>query len=205
MTKLRVIVAVLVLVAVSACTEGGPAPAPSASGPNAAPSATKGPAQAYLSKPLDLCQRTDLAPLMDLSLKVESTNPEPPPSGPGSACLWKLKSPSGRMSSLRVEAVTLSAVDAAQAAYKGQQDVSVMRSDGDIGGLGDQAEGRTLDSEPGFKQSEYMVLVREENMTLKVWISLGGDAFTPKDTLKDKMVKVMRTTLATVSEEWKTS
>ncbi|WP_117208605.1 hypothetical protein [Allorhizocola rhizosphaerae] len=205
MTKLRVIIALFVLITASACTEETPASTPPSTGPGAGPTATGGPAQAYRSKPLDLCQRTDLAPLTELSLKVESTNPEPPPSGPGSACLWKMKSASGHMASLRVEAVTQGSVDAAQAAFKGQQDVSAMRGDGDIPGLGDQAEGRTQDSEPGFKQSEYMIHMRAGNMTLKVWISVGGNAFTPKDSLKDKMIKLMRTTLATVSEEWKTS
>jgi hypothetical protein len=114
-----------------------------------------------------------------------------------------MKSADGNMSTLRVQAVVHSSVDEATRAFQAQQNVSNLKPDGPISGLGDQAEGRTLDSDQGFKQSEYMVHLRTANMTVKVWISLGAKAFTPKQTLAPKMDALARSTLATVSSAFK--
>jgi len=114
-----------------------------------------------------------------------------------------MKSADGNLSTLRVEAIVLSSVEEATRAFQSQQNVSVTKPDGPVSGLGDQAEGRTLDSDQGFKQSEYMVHLRSGNMTVKAWISVGGKAFTPKQTLATKMDALARATLTTVSSAWK--
>jgi hypothetical protein len=195
----RFAMVVVVALTVAGCTGGDP---PAASSPGAS-TATAAAGPVYKASSLDLCNRTDIAPLADLKLKVEGTDNSPPVGGPGSACLWRMKSADGNLSTLRVEAIVLSSAEEATRAFQAQQNVSVMKSDGPISGLGDQAEGRTLDSEQGFKQSEYMVHLRSGNMTVKAWISVGAKAFTPKQTLAAKMDALARATLATVSSAWK--
>lgn len=186
---------------VAACTGGSPSPttAPTTSAPGSPTPA----APTYKASSLDLCNNTDLAPLADLSLKVEGTDNSPPTGGEGSACLFKMKTADGFLAGVRVEAMVVGSADEAQRAFQAQQNVSVMQTDGPISGLGDEAEGRTLDSEPGFKQSEYMVHMRAGNMTVKAWISVGGKEFTPKQTLAAKMDTMARAAFATTSAAWK--
>jgi hypothetical protein len=157
----------------------------------------------YKASPLDLCQLTDIKALAaDLKLTVNGNDNSPSPEGPGAACLWRMKSADGNMSTLRIQAVVHSSEDEATRAFQAQQS-NILKSDGPISGLGDQAEGRTLDSDVGFKQSEYMVHLRTGNLTAKAWISLGAKEYTPKQTLATKMNELARTTLATVSGAWK--
>jgi hypothetical protein len=191
----------VVALTVSGCS-GGDTPPPSS--PQASASSAAASATVYKASSLDLCNNTDIKALTaDLKLTVDSTDNSPSPEGPGAACMWRMKSADGNLSTLRVQAVVHSSVDEATRAFQAQQNVSNMKSDGPISGLGDQAEGRTLDSDQGFKQSEYMVHLRTGNMTVKVWISLGAKAFTSKQTLATKMDGLARTTLATVSSAFK--
>jgi hypothetical protein len=193
----------VVALTLAGCTDSDtppppPSPQPGVSSPAAA-SAT-----VYKEAPLDLCTKTDVKTLVsDLKLTVDSTDNSPSAEGPGSACLWRMKSADGNMSTLRVQAVVHRSSDEAVRAFQAQQNVSNMKADGPISGLGDQAEGRTLDSDQGFKQSEYMVHLRTGNMTVKAWISLGAKDFTPKATLAAKMNELAKATLAAVSTAWK--
>lgn len=202
MVPFRFVAVLVAALTVAACSEGTPSPTtdPATTAPAASATAS-GPV--YKASSFDLCNNTDLAPLADLSLKVEGNDNSPPIGGEGSACMFTMKSADGNLSSLRVEAMVLASVDEAQRAFQSQQNVSKMKSDGAVSGLGDQAEGRTLDSEPGFKQSEYMVHMRSGNMTLKAWISVGGKAFTPKEKLATKADAILRATFAKVSGVWK--
>lgn len=186
---------------VSGCS-GGETPPPTSS-PQPAVSSAAPASAVYKVSPLDLCQATDIKALAaELKLTVNGTDNSPSPEGPGAACLWRMKSADGNMSTLRVQAVVHSSAEEATRAFQAQQS-NILKSDGPISGLGDQAEGRTLDSDLGFKQSEYMVHLRTGNLTAKAWISLGAKAFTPKQTLATKMNELARTTLATVSSAWK--
>lgn len=192
----------LVALTLAACSEGDTPPpsSPQASTSSAAVVSTT----VYKESPLDLCGGTDVKALSaDLKLTVDSTDNSPSPEGPGAACMWRMKSANGNLSSLRVQAVVHKSADEAVRAFRAQQSVSNMKTDGPISGLGDQAEGRTLDSDQGFKQSEYMVHLRTGNMTMKVWISVSAKEFTAKETLASKMTGLARTTLTTVSSAWK--
>lgn len=194
-------VAALTLAGCSSSDTPPPSP-PQTAASSPAPPAASG--TTYKQSPLDLCNNTDIkALILDLRLVVDSTDNSPSAEGPGSACMWRMKSADGNMSTLRVQAVVHSSGDEATRAFQSQQNVSNMKADGPISGLGDQAEGRTLDSDQGFKQSEYMVHLRTGNMTVKAWISLGAKEFTPKQTLATKMTDLAKSTLTTVSSAWK--
>jgi hypothetical protein len=196
-------VVIAVALTLAGCT-GSETPPPSSSPQPAASSPAAASATVYKESPLDLCAQTDVKALTaDLKLTVDSTDNSPSPEGPGAACMWRMKSADGNMSTLRVQAVVHRSADEATRAFQAQQNVSNLKADGPISGLGDQAEGRTLDSDQGFKQSEYMVHLRTGNMTVKAWISLGAKEFTPKATLAAKMDALARTTLTTVSSAWK--
>jgi hypothetical protein len=193
---------VLAALTVAGCTQEPPSPTPTPAA-STAPEASASPAgPTYKASTLDLCAKTDLAPLADLSLKLEGKDDSPPNGGPGAACFFKFKTAGGHLASLRVEAMAVSSAEEAEKAFKSQQNVSVMKSDGPVSGLGDQAEGRTLDSEPGFKQSEYMIHGRVGNLTFKAWLSVGGNAFTPKTTLAPKVNTIAKALLTTASSAW---
>ena len=200
----RFAVVVLAALTVSGCS-GGDTPPPSTPQAGASsPAVASG--TVYKASSLDLCNRTDIKALTaDLKLTVDGTDNSPSPEGPGAACLWRMKSADGNMSTLRVQAVVHSSADEATRAFHAQQNVTNLKPDGPISGLGDQAEGRTLDSESerGFKQSEYMVHLRTGNLTVKTWITLGAKEFTPKQTLATKMDALARATLTTVSSAFK--
>ncbi|HEX6684949.1 MAG TPA: hypothetical protein VF062_19325, partial [Candidatus Limnocylindrales bacterium] len=134
---------VVAALTVSACTGGDPQASPSNPPPSTPPPTTlAAAAPAFKASALDLCHRTDIAPLADLSLKVDGTD-NSPPAGDGSVCLWRMRSADGNLSTLRVEAIVLPSAGDAARAFQAQQNVSVMKADTQIGGLGDQAEGRT--------------------------------------------------------------
>ena len=199
----RLVVAVLVALTVSGCTGGDKSP-PDSPQRGATSPAASGPT--YKATSFDLCNNTDIkAFVLDLRLTVDSTDNSPSAEGPGAACMWRIKSADGNPSMLRVQAVVHRSVEDASRSFKGQQFVTNMKSDGPISGLGDQAEGRTVDSESdqGFKQSEYMVHLRTGNMTVKTWIILGAKEFTPKQTLATRMDALTRATLTTVSSAFK--
>ncbi|HZM75808.1 MAG TPA: hypothetical protein VFC19_08785 [Candidatus Limnocylindrales bacterium] len=199
LSRLGVVLAVALILA--GCTKSD---TPPPSSPRAKASSPAASSTVYQESSLDLCGGTDIKALTsDLKLTVDSTDNSPSAEGPGAACMWRMKSADGNLSSLRVQAVVHRSADGAIRAFQAQQNVSNMKSDGPISGLGDQAEGRTLDSDQGFKQSEYMVHLRTGNMTVKVWISLGAKDFTPKATLATKMDALARATLATVTGAWK--
>jgi hypothetical protein len=192
------------MLTVTGCTGGAPNPTmPPATTAAPAPVSPTPTGRTYQASALDLCNKTDLAPLADLSLKVEKRDDSPPNGGPGAACFFQLKTADGHLASLRVEAMVLGSQEEAVKAFNSQQNVTVLKPDATISGLGDQAEGRTLDSEPsGFKQSEYMVHLRSGNMTVKAWISVGGNAYTPKQTLATKAETIARATFTTASTAW---
>ncbi|WP_230394394.1 hypothetical protein [Plantactinospora alkalitolerans] len=180
-----------------------PGRTPSASATGSAPSASTGAApdgsgSTYDAVGLDLCAGTDLAPLADLSLRVEKKNAQAPRSAPGSACQFNLRTRSGHEATLLVEASTLTSAEEAGRLYKATRDVTAMRPDGAVGGIGDEAEGFSEESDPGFKYSEYMIHARSGNLVLKVWLAVGGTAFTPKDVLAEKTTAITGATLAQV-------
>lgn len=202
MTRLSSVGILVLVLSLGACTSEKPAPqvtaTPIASATSNAPAAVK---YRYQPSTVDLC-KTDLTPLAELKLAPKKTDSTLPLAGPGEACLFEMTTPSGHIASLRVEAVALTSSEDAQRLYKTQHDTTRMKPDGGISGLGDEAEGFTLETEPGFKYSEYRVHARQDNLVLEVWVAVGGNAFTPKQILAAIAQAVTRTTLATVSAAW---
>jgi hypothetical protein len=187
----------------TACTGGSgqpqAAPSPvdsSVAAPTSAAPATSGPT--YDAVGLDLCARTDLKPLADLSLVLETKRAKQPASAPGAACLFQLRTPGGYTASLLVEASTLRSADEARRLYRATQQVSGMSPDGNVDGVGDEAEGFAKQSQPGYKNAEYLIHARSGNLVLKVWLAVGGATFTAKDVLAAKVRAVLRATLPTV-------
>ncbi|MEQ4301169.1 hypothetical protein ABNF97_07220 [Plantactinospora sp. B6F1] len=192
------------LLTATACTTGPaePTAAPSPpAGTESVPntSATPdGPGRTYDAVGLDLCARTSLAPLADLSLTVQQKIPKQPTSAPGAACLFEFRARGGHEASLLVEASTLGSPDEAGRLYRATQRVSGMSRDGVVAGIGEEAEGFTEQSESGAKRSEYMIHSRAGNLVLKVWLAVGGTEFTPKDVLAAKVKQLLTATLAEV-------
>ena len=186
-----------------ACGDGSPTPPPTAgtaSSPSAmTPSATSTAAGAmYDAAGLDLCGRTDLSPLDSLSLKVVGTDPTPPRSGPGAACLFELRPPGGQPASLRVEATTLASPEEASRLYRATQAVTGMTADGALAGVGEEAEGFTKQSDPGYKYAEYLIHARRGNLVVKVWLAVGAEAFAPKEKLAAATLAITNGTLGLV-------
>ena len=79
-----------------------------------------------------------------------------------------------------------------------------MVSDAAVSGVGDQAEGFAIQTEPkpGFKYGEYRIQARKANLVLDVWLAVGGSTFVPKETLAAKVLTILKNTLATVDEAW---
>lgn len=163
------------------------------------PSATAAEAgRRYDAQGLDVCTRTDLAPLAGLSLSVESRRAKDPSSAPGAACLFELRTQAGFEARLLVEASTLTSTDDAQRLYRTTQQVSGMDPAGAVDGIGDEAEGFTKRSEPGYKNAEYMIHARSRNLVLKVWLAVGGKTFTPEDVLAAKAHAILQSAMSIV-------
>jgi hypothetical protein len=191
-TLVRLVVwAFAIVLSVGACSSADVPPQPTTTVPvTNSDTAEPTPTPTYRATGLDLCRTTDLGPLADLSVTVRSTDPAPP-SDPGSACEFVLRTGNGGDARLQVEAVSLATVEEAQSAYRGYVDVAAMTSDGAVPGLGDEAVGLA-------KESEYMVIARSGNLVLTVWLTVLGSPPTPKATLAAKVQALLAATLAAV-------
>jgi hypothetical protein len=182
----------------TAPTGGSPVPVPSV--PTSLPSGTApgatGPT--YDATGLDVCAKADVGQLTDLSLTVERSDSKAPTSAPGAACLFELRGPDGRKATLLVEASTLTSPQDAEKLFRATRNVTVMTFDGEVKGIGDQAEGFAKESQSGSKNSEYLVHARSGNLVVKVWLTVGGNDFTPKATLATKAQAILKAALASV-------
>jgi hypothetical protein len=163
------------------------------------------PALTFRYSDLDLCAAIDLAPLADLKLAVQDkrrTVPAGHTKGEGEACLHEMKTADGKTARLTVEAIPAESVDAASALFRGVEQDS-MKSDGAVAGPWEQGAGRTLDTQVGYKHSEYLVHVRSENLYLSVWLAVGGDSYAAKDKLAPKVQALAEATFTTVTRFWK--
>lgn len=198
---LAVGVTALILMTTGACTGGAAEPSSTpgtASGSASASADPDGTGPRYDGAGLNLCATTNLAPLAELSLTLRGTNPTPPPSARGAACLFEFRTSDGHPASLRVEAVTHQSADDAARQYRSARTFTVMTPDGTIVGVGVEAEGFVRSSKPGFAYTEFMINVRQGNLFLSVWLAVGSDTGTPKTTLAPKARAVAEATLAIV-------
>jgi hypothetical protein len=201
MTLPNVIAIVLAVVSMAGCT--GQAPEPASSRPEMPRPTPSAAALTYRYSALDLCALTDLGPLAALKLTVQEKRRAAPSGrkGEAEACLYEMGTQSGDIARLSVEAVPAKSLDEAQIIY-GAAEHNSMKPDGQITGLGEQAEGRTLDTELGYRHSEYMIHLRSQNLHLAVWLAVGGASFTPKETLAPKVKAISEATFAAVARAW---
>jgi hypothetical protein len=197
---IRLASALALVLALTACTPA--TTAPTASPATNASSPPVAPRYRYHEGTINLCEKSDLGPIAPLRLTVKSKSPAPPAAGPGEACLFEATSPSGKTSSLRVEAVVLAGAEDARRLYKAQRTVTRMLPDAPITALGDEAEGFTLQTTPGFSYAEYRVHLRQDNLVIEVWLAVGGNDFVPKATLQPMAQAVAAATLSTVDGAW---
>ncbi len=181
-------------------TEELPVPTPPADASTPAPAASSpaAPAPAYTAAGLDLCERTDLAPLADLRLTVTRSDPKPPAGRPGAACLFEMRTRDGYQANLLVEASTPATADVARQLYRGTREATGMTPAGPVTGVGEEAEAFTKQSTPGFRYAEYMVHARTGNLVVKVWLAVGGDSFVPAETLAGRSRTILEATRAAV-------
>ncbi|GIH08611.1 hypothetical protein Rhe02_66780 [Rhizocola hellebori] len=158
----------------------------------------------YRLNVLDLCKRTDLAPLQDFSLKVRSTDPRSPFLGSGESCLFEFDQANGLPATLQVQALAPPTVEEAKRMYAAQRGTRMTR-DTAVSGVGEEAEGFAIETEPkpGFKYGEYRIQARNANLVLDVWLAIGAAAFIPKETLAAKVLAILKNTLATVDDSWR--
>ncbi|MEU6021924.1 hypothetical protein [Micromonospora sp. NPDC047134] len=197
----RLGVALVAVAALAGCDAQTPVAAPSAPAQTSAtvPSATPSPAgPSYSAAELDLCARTDLAPLADLALTVTRTDPKPPPGRPGAACLFEMRTRSGHEANLLVEASTPATAEEARLLYLGTREATGMTPAGPVAQVGEEAEAFTKRSTPGFRYAEYMVHSRTGNLVVKVWLAVGGESYLPTETLASASRVILTATRSAV-------
>ena len=180
------------------CSTGVEPLTPVSVNPTASAPASTAAGASYAATGFDLCAHTDLAPLADLNLTVDRKDPKPPPSGAGASCLIDMHTPTGQQARLLVEAATPTSAEDAESIYRGTARATALKAEGPVAGLGDLADAFALESDPGFKNSEYMIVARRSNLVVTVLLEVGGTAFTPKQTMATKVRSLADATLATI-------
>ncbi|MFG3640769.1 hypothetical protein ACGF3C_10950 [Micromonospora sp. NPDC047762] len=201
--KALVVGLLVTLAATGGCDDGGSArPRAVTTSPIVGAPATSSPPPAvdslYDATNLDLCRRTDLAPLADLSVKVARTDPKPPLARQGSSCLFAMRTADDHQANLLVEASSLTSAEEAGRLYTATQQVTAMTADGFLADVGEEAEGFVKRSDPGFKYTEYMVHARGANLVVKVWLAVGGDSYLSKQVLAAKALAILKATYTAV-------
>lgn len=209
MARLSLLAAAAALtLAAAGCTKTPNDPVPPTAAPPSAVSTPEAEEKVpYRLNVLDLCQRTDLQPLQEFSLKVKSTDGRSPMLGTGESCVFELESPNGKPATLQVQAFAPPSVQEAKRLYTAQRGKR-MTSDGAVSGVGEEAEGFTIQTEPepGFKYGEYRIQARNANLLVDVWLAVGApDAFIAKETIAAKVLAILKTTLATIDDNWRVS
>jgi hypothetical protein len=194
------LVSVALALVAAGCSDSGPDKPAGAATTNPEPTvpATTAQATGYRAAELDLCKKTDLKPLAGLDLTVSATDPKPPPSAPGAACLFTMKTKDGHEAGLRVEASTPESVEKATQLYHTTSAITDMKQAGPVSGLGEEAEAYTKQADQGYKDSEYLVHARQENLVIKVWLSVGGDRYASKQSLEGPSKDIAAATIALV-------
>lgn len=62
-------------------------------------------------------------------------------------------------------------------------------------GVGEEAEAFSKQSDPGYKYAEHLIHARRGNLVVKVWLAVGGKAFTPKEKLATVTLAITKRTL----------
>jgi hypothetical protein len=194
-----IVVLALVAAAAAGCSDSEPqAPGGVSATPELTAPATSAQPIGYHAAELDLCKKTDLTPLAKLDLAVSKTDPKPPPSAPGAACLFTMKTKDGHEASLRVEASTPDSVEQATQLYRTTAIITDMTDAGPVSGVGEEAEAFRKRADQGGKDSEYLVHARTKNLVIKVWLSVVGDTYAPQRSLEGPGKDIASATIALV-------
>jgi len=192
--------AVVALVGLAGCT-GDNEPQPPAATP--APLATSAAPLAadYDATGVQLCDVTDLTPLKQLGLTAAKSDAKAPPSAPGSACLFTLKTKAGQHGSLLVDASTPESADQAKLLFQATASVTDMVDEGPIPGLGEQAEGYSGQSTAsGAKTTEYLVHARTGNLVVKTFLTVGGGDYASKESVAGPSREITAGTLLLITK-----
>jgi len=193
--------AVVALAGLAGCTGGDATPPPTATPAPLATSAVPS-AAIYDATGLKLCQTTDLTPLKELGLSATKSDSKQPPSAPGSACLFSLKTKDGHEGSLLVEASTPESADQAKLLYKATGSVTDMVDEGPVSGLGEQAEGYSGQSTAsGEKTTEYLVHAQTGNLVVKTFLTVGGDDYASKQSVAAPAREITAGTLLLITKD----
>jgi hypothetical protein len=202
MTRIRVLAPFLLVLSLVACTSEDPAPAPTVASPAPASASPASPA-AYRHTVIDLCEKLDLAPLTPLRLTVREKRAAVPPGfteDKADQCLHEMTTAAGKIARLTVTAIVTGTPAEARREFEAP---GKLKPVGPVTGPWQQGAARTLDTESGFKQTQFEVYAVSDNLYLSVWLTVGGDAYTPPRDLQPAVAKIAETTFATVSTAWK--
>jgi hypothetical protein len=190
--------AAIALGLVAGCSGGSkpkpPAPAtPRSVATSALASASTG---VYEATELNLCDAVDLTPLKGLGLTALKTDPKPPPSAPGAACLFTMTTKTGHAASLRVEASTPESAEQARLLYQSTSSVTDLVDEGPVSDLGEQAGGYSGQSTAsGEKTTEYLVHARTGNLVVKTFLTVGGNDYASTQSLAGPCRKITADTM----------
>jgi hypothetical protein len=184
-------VAVLAALIAVGCDNGDPiAAAPTEARPTVSPPPSRT-LPVYDASGVDLCTKTDLAPIADLSLTVETRRPDHPLGAPGAFCGFIMHNRADHPALLIIHVSTPETDEEARQTF----DVALrgMYVDGPVTGLGMEAEGRLAWKVfRDFTQAEYKISAIDHNLVIEVVLSLGERGYHSYPDLKRRTIAFVK-------------
>jgi hypothetical protein len=148
---------------------------------------------------LDLCAKTNLAPLADLKVKVKKAKSDTHGSdGADAACFFEMRTASGRDVSMHVAVTTFKSVEDAKhffGIHRKFRQEGPMKYDGSLNGIGEEADGFSLQTEKReYQKAEYLILARFENRHVEAWVEVFDKPLIAKATLAEKARAILQGT-----------
>jgi hypothetical protein len=112
--------------------------------------------------------------------------------------MFQLTTHDGHPATLLVEAATPQSVAQAKLLYAATAQVTVLRPEATVPGLGEQAEAFTRTSGSKVLKSEYLVHARAGNLVVKVWLAVNGTTTTATASLAEPTRQITAAVLALV-------
>jgi hypothetical protein len=154
---------------------------------------------------LDLCGKTNLAPLADLKVKVKKTKPDTHGFGGADAgCFFELRTAGGRDVSMHVGVTTFKSVEDAKhffEVHRKFRQEGPMKYDGSLSGIGEEADGFSKETEKKeYSAAEYLILARFENRHVEAWFEVFDKPLIAKTTLVEKARALLQGTAELASK-----
>jgi hypothetical protein len=147
---------------------------------------------------LALCERTDLAPLAGLSLRVRESWQEPAAAAPGTRCRYTLATPDGhRGAVVHVSAVTPATAGQAVQIHDATAAATSLPLVGPVA-VGQQATAFARAGGWTVQVSQYLICARSGNLVVTVWLKVFGRQPTPVADLAEAVRALTAATLAVV-------